>query len=156
MILSRWIALFVLCVSLAYAYTAFFIMDAALQPFMRLNPIWPSTFPKILGVLAIVVSSLIVLGVEKESDDFSFATFRLYHIGPALMLLALMVAYALLLRPAGFVFATFGFLVCGSVLLGERKFHFLIPIAATATGVVWYLVDYVLGIYLSPFPLMFM
>ena len=42
---------------------------------------------------------------------------------------------------------------CGSNALGERKLHILIPIAMIAAGVVWYLVQGVLGIYLRPLPL---
>ena len=67
-------------------------------------------------------------------------------------LLVLMVAYALLLRPAGFLLSTTGFLVLGSVILGERRFHIMIPVALLATGVVWYLVQGVLGIFLRPLP----
>mgnify|MGYP006232050781 FL=1 len=65
MSLDRWIALVILCIALVYSYAAFFTMDQLLPPFMQRNPIWPSTFPKILGVLSILVSSVIVLGLEK-------------------------------------------------------------------------------------------
>jgi len=50
MALDRWIALILLGVCLAYGYTAWFTMDAGLAPFMKRNPIWPSTFPKVLSV----------------------------------------------------------------------------------------------------------
>ena len=74
-------------------------------------------------------------------------------VGPlSLALLALMAAYALLLRPAGFLLATAGFLTLGGAILGERKFHILLPVAGLATGVVWYLVEQVLGIFLRPLP----
>ena len=63
-----------------------------------------------------------------------------------------MVAYALLLRPAGFIIATVGFLVTGSVILGERRWITMIVVAGIATGVVWYLVQVVLGIFLRPLP----
>ena len=36
--------------------------------------------------------------------------------------------------------------------LGERKLHVLLPITMLATGVVWYLVEGVLGIFLRPLP----
>jgi putative tricarboxylic transport membrane protein len=69
------------------------------------------------------------------------------------MLLGLMVAYALLLRPLGFLVATFLFLTCGSFILGERRFVLMAVVAAIAAGFIWYLVDVVLGIFLSPLPL---
>lgn len=157
MALDRWVSFIILCVALAYGYAAFFTMDASLPPFMQRNPIWPSTFPKVLTVLTIATSLFILLGFEKQQDggkqpDIDYRRLGDYHLGQALALLGLMVAYALLLRPAGFLFATFAFLCCGSFTLGERKFHILLPVAAIASFVVWYLVDEVLGIFLRPWP----
>ena len=63
-----------------------------------------------------------------------------------------MVAYALLLRPAGFLFSTVSFLVVGASVLGERRYLILIPVALTAAVAIWYLVQEVLGIFLRPWP----
>jgi putative tricarboxylic transport membrane protein len=63
-----------------------------------------------------------------------------------------MVAYALMLRPAGFLLSTTVFLMAGSAILGERNWFKMLPVAALATGCVWYLVQEVLGIFLRPFP----
>lgn len=158
MALDRWIAFIILCVALAYGYGAFFTMDQLLPPFMQRNPIWPSTFPKVLSVLAILTSLVILFGLEKvvaEDKDPEIDYRRLgdYHLWQAIALLVLMVAYALLLRPAGFLLSTVGFLTIGAVVLGERKFHILLPVAIFATGVVWYLVEQVLGIFLRPLPI---
>ncbi len=157
MALDRWIAFVILCVSLAYGYAAFFTMDQLLPPFMQRNPIWPSTFPKILSVLAITTALIILLGVEKphtrtEAPDIDYRRLGEYHIFQVLFLLGLMVSYALLLRPAGFLLSTVGFLTIGAMILGERKLYVLLPIAALATGIVWYLVEQVLGIFLRPLP----
>ncbi|WP_071672617.1 tripartite tricarboxylate transporter TctB family protein [Nioella nitratireducens] len=157
MALDRWIAFVILIICLAYGYTAFFTMDASLPPFMQRNPVWPSTFPKALAVMAIVTSLVILLGLEKPPADpkpldINYRRLGDYKVGQALMLLVLMVAYALLLRPAGFLIATVGFLILGSTILGERKFHILIPVALLAAGIIWYLVQGVLGIYLRPWP----
>ncbi|SIS94422.1 putative tricarboxylic transport membrane protein [Roseivivax lentus] len=157
MALDRWIALIILGICLAYGYAAFFTMDQLLPPFMQRNPIWPSTFPKVLSVLAILTALIIVLGLEKPADeantpDIDYRRLGDYHIYKALSLLGLMVLYALMLRPAGFILATIGFLAGGAIILGERKFHYLIPITALATGIVWYLVEGVLGIFLRPWP----
>ncbi len=158
MALDRWIALAILMICMAYGYTAFFTMDASLPPFMQRNPVWPSTFPKVLSVLAILSALVVVLGLEKaDSDepkamDINYRKLHEYNLTQALGLLALMVAYALLLRPAGFLIATTGFLVLGSTILGERKFHVMIPIALFAAVFIWYLVQEVLGIFLRPWP----
>jgi putative tricarboxylic transport membrane protein len=63
-----------------------------------------------------------------------------------------MVLYALLLRPVGFIFSTSLFLIFGSVILGERKWFLMLPIAIISTLFVWYLVQVVLGIYMRPLP----
>lgn len=155
MALDRWIALIILGICLAYGYAAWFTMDGQLAPFMRRNPIWPSTFPKVLSVMGIVTALIILFGLEKgevKVGDIDYRRLGDYHLGQALLLLALMVAYALLLRPLGFLMSTAGFLVLGSFILGERKWLMMIPVALIATFVVWYLVQQVLGIYLRPLP----
>ncbi|MEP2029041.1 MAG: tripartite tricarboxylate transporter TctB family protein [Paracoccaceae bacterium] len=155
MALDRWIALILLGVCMAYGYTAWFTMDAQLAPFMQRNPIWPSTFPKVLSIMGMVASLIILFGLEKGEQKIGEIDYRRlgdYHIGQALLLLGLMVVYALALRPIGFLIATSGFLILGSFILGERKWHIMVPIAAVATLFVWYLVQQVLGIYMRPLP----
>ena len=156
MALDRWIALVLLGICLAYGYAAWFTMDDNLAPFMRRNPIWPSTFPKILSVLGIIAASVILLGLEKSEDtkeaEIDYRRLAEYKTGQAVLLLVLMVAYALCLRPVGFLLSTTVFLIAGSFILGERKWHVMIPVAVIATASVWYLVQEVLGIYMRPLP----
>ena len=157
MALDRWIALIILGISLVYGYTAWFTMDAGLPPFMQRNPIWPSTFPKVLSIMAMLAALVILLGFEKaptdaKEPDIDYRRLGDYKVGQAVALLCLMVTYALLLRPAGFLLSTSGFLIIGATLLGERRFHILIPVVALATGLIWYLVQEVLGIFLRPWP----
>jgi len=158
MALDRWIALAILSISLIYGYTAFFTMDALLPPFMKFNPVWPSTFPKVLSVLAVVTSLVIVLGIEKappsdKTPDIDYRRLGEYHLIPALTLLAMMVAYALLLRPLGFLASTFLFLSLSSLILGERRYVIIVLASSIAAGGIWYLVEQVLGIFLRPWPL---
>ncbi|MEL6958011.1 MAG: tripartite tricarboxylate transporter TctB family protein [Pseudomonadota bacterium] len=159
MALDRWIALIFVAFCCIYGYAAFFTMDHLLPPFMQRNPVWPSTFPKMLAVMGAVVGLIVLLGLEKGSDeketsaaDINYRNLGEYKVGQAAILLGLMIAYALLLRPAGFLLSTTAFLVAGSTVLGERKFHIMIPVSVLATGAVWYLVQEVLGIFLRPFP----
>lgn len=157
MALDRWVALVILCAALAYGYAAFFTMDGMLPPFMQRNPIWPSTFPKVLSIMAVVTALIILLGLEKpakdgKTPDIDYRRLGDYNLTQALALLGLMVAYAVCLRPAGFLFSTAAFLTLGAFALGERKFQILLPVAAVASFSVWYLVDGVLGIFLRPWP----
>ncbi|MDR9428614.1 MAG: tripartite tricarboxylate transporter TctB family protein [Salibaculum sp.] len=159
MALDRWIALIFIVFCCSYGYLAFFTMDQDVPPFMQSNPVWPSTFPKVLAVLGIVVGLVVLLGLEKPdaqeepaAPEIDYRRLHHYKLGQALAMLGLMMAYALLLRPAGFLIATTLFLVAGSTVLGERKFHVMIPVSLIAAGFVWYLVQQVLGIFLRPFP----
>lgn len=155
MALDRWIALILLGICLVYGYTAWFTMDAGLAPFMKRNPIWPSTFPKALSVLAIIALLIILSGIEKSEPkeaEIDYRRLHEYKLGQAILLLVLMVAYALLLRPAGFIFSTTSFLFLGSLILGERKWILMAAVAIIATMIVWYLVQEVLGIYMRPLP----
>ena len=155
MTLDRWIALILLGICIIYGYTAWFTMDASLAPFMRRNPIWPSSFPKVLSVLGILACLIILSGLEKGGEkigEIDHSRLGDYFYGQALLLLGLMVLYALCLRPVGFLVSTSAFLIMGSFLLGERKWHIMIPVAFVATGSVWYLVQEVLGIFLRPLP----
>jgi putative tricarboxylic transport membrane protein len=155
MALDRWIALILLGICMAYGYAAWFTMDGSLAPFMKRNPIWPSSFPKVLSLMGMVASLIILLGLEKseiKEGEIDYRRLTEYKLGQAIFLLGLMVAYALLLRPAGFIFSTSGFLILGSFILGERKFHIMVPVSLAATFLVWYLVQEVLGIYLRPLP----
>lgn len=161
MALDRWIALIFVAFCCTYGYLAFFTMDAGLPPIMQRNPVWPSTFPKALSVLGVIVGLIVLLGLEggeeKEltATDINYRNLAEYKLGQALILLALMVGYALALRPAGFLLATTVFLVAGSATLGERKWHIMIPVAVIAAVCVWYLVQQVLGIFLRPLPFVF-
>ena len=156
MALDRWIALVLLGICLVYGYTAWFTMDAGLAPFMKRNPIWPSTFPKVLSILGIVLCLIILTGLEKseaKQAEIDYRRLHEYKLGQAILLLVLMVAYALCLRPLGFLFSTSAFLILGSFILGERRWAVMVPVALTATFVVWYLVQEVLGIFLRPLPM---
>lgn len=155
MALDRWIALILLGICLVYGYTAWFTMDAGLAPFMKRNPIWPSTFPKVLSVLAIIACLVILSGFEKSEPkeaEIDYRRLHEYKLGQAILLLSLMVIYALCLRPVGFIISTVSFLFLGSYILGERKWLLMAVISIIATMVVWYLVQQVLGIYMRPLP----
>jgi putative tricarboxylic transport membrane protein len=159
MALDRWIALIFIAFCCIYGYAAFFTMDQLLPPFMQRNPVWPSTFPKVLAVLGVIVGLIVLLGLEKPAKDaepsavdINWRRLHDYNLGQALMLLGLMVVYALALRPAGFLLATTLFLAGGSVILGERRWFTMILTAVIASVAVWYLVQEVLGIFLRPLP----
>ena len=155
MALDRWVALVLLGICLTYGYTAWFTMDGALPPIMKRLAVWPSSFPKVLSITGIILSLIVLLNLEKAEakvGDIDYRRLREYKLGQALALLGLMVAYAILLRPAGFLLATSGFLIGGSVILGERRWITMFVVSSIATFGIWYLVQEVLGIFLRPLP----
>ncbi len=156
MALDRWIAFFLLLAFAIYGYTAFFTMDELLPPIMQRNPVWPSSFPKVLAIGGTVSALIVLLGFEKSSDpdaaDINYRKLTQYKLGQALGLLGLMVVYALVLRPLGFIVATFLFLALGSLVLGERRYLIIAIVSGLAAGGIWYLVNVVLGIFLPALP----
>lgn len=161
MALDRWVALAFITLCCVYGYAAFFTMDDSLPPILRRNPIWPSTFPKMLTVAGILVGMMVLFApksaktakpTDKVDGTMDLSRWRDYQIIPALALVALMVAYAMTLRPLGFLGSTTLFLMLGAMILGERKLHILIPVSACAAWSIWYLVQEVLGIFLRPWP----
>lgn len=154
MTLERAIAVLFLGVCVAYGYTAFVTMQNELLPFELGMPFLPNTLPKVLSVTGVVVALAVIFGSGTPSK-IDVSKFERTHVAQAIGLLAAMVAYALLLRPLGFIPSTSLFLTGTALILGERRFHLLIPIALIAAFTVWYLVEEVLDIVLSPWPTVF-
>ena len=154
MSLERSLALFFLTISIIYGYTSFFIIDVSLPPFAKMSPVWPSSFPKILSAMGVVLGFYLVFSKPSANTktEIDLKHLQSYSWVPAFALLGMMVAYALLLRPMGFIFSTFSFLVIGSMVLGERKLLLLSIVSLIGSGGIWYLVQEVLGIYLRPWP----
>ncbi|EAR08299.1 tripartite tricarboxylate transporter TctB family protein [Reinekea blandensis] len=157
MTLERWLSLAFLAFCLAYGYAAFISMDAALPPFAKFSPVWPSSFPKILTVIGLILAlgQLTVWHKSEPAGDIDRRQLGQYAWKTTAMIIALMVAYALLLRTLGFVFATVSFLVLSAMVLGERNWLKVAIIAAIGAFGIWYLVDPVLGIFLRPWPFVF-
>ena len=158
MTLDRAIAGIFILLCLIYGYTAFVTMEANLLPF-ELNMVFlPNTMPRWLSILGVIVGLVVVIqsgpkaNAEIDAGEIDYRNMRQYKLAQALFLLALMVAYALLLRPIGFLTATTLFLAGGSMILGERRYIVLIPVAVFAAFLIWYLVQEVLGIFLRPWP----
>ena len=154
MSLERSLALFFLTVSIIYGYTAFFVIDVNLPPFAKMSPVWPSSFPNILASMGVVIGFFLVLSKPgpNTKTELDLQQLQTYSWFPAFSLLGMMVAYALLLRPMGFIVSTFSFLVIGAMVLGERKLFLLSIVSVIGSGGIWYLVQEVLGIYLRPWP----
>ena len=154
MALDKWIAALFLVGAVIYGYAAF---TYPLLPFERNASFLPSTLPMGLAVAAAVLSIVILVTPKVREDgealgDLDLEKLRDYRFDQAAMLIGAMILYALALRPIGFVASTTVFLVGTGYILGERKFHIMIPVALAGAGVVWFLVQETLGIFLKPLP----
>ncbi len=158
MTLEKSIALLFLVLCIVYGYTAFVTMEDSLLPFELNMSFLPNTMPKVLSVTGAIVALVIIIGPSAAGGSGSgtgglkYAQLEPFHIAQALGILAAMAAYALLLRPLGFIGSTTLFLTGTGLLLGERKLHFLLPIALVAAFLIWYLVEQLLDIVLKPWP----
>lgn len=158
MTLDRSIAFIFLVMCMAYCYTAFVSMEASLLPFERNMSFLPNTMPKWLGVLGIITALVVILNTgpgnahDPSDADINYRRLGDYKLGQALMLIAIMLGYALLLRWLGFLASTTLFLAGGSFILGERNWKLMLPVSVAAALFIWYLVQEVLGIFLRPWP----
>jgi len=156
MALDKWIAALFLVGSIVYGYAAF---NYPLLPFERNMSFLPNTLPMVLSVLAALLSLVILLSPRAAADEdgdvlgtIDLTKFKEYKVGQASLLIVAMILYALALRPVGFILATTLFLAGTGWILGERKYHIMIPVALAGAFFVWYLVQEALGIFLRPLP----
>ena len=155
MTLERGIAVLFLAFCIAYGYTAFVTMQADLLPFELNMSFLPNTLPKALSIAGAICALFVIFGGRAPGDARKAIVadgLTWAHTTQALSLLGFMVAYALLLRPLGFIAATSLFLIGSALLLGERRFLTLIAISVFAAFAVWYLVQEMLDIVLRPWP----
>ena len=107
------------------------------------------SLPYLLTLLGIAMSVALMLRrsplAEEAAADDSPA-----HWSTALALLALVVAYALLLEWFGFLVCTGLFLLAGFGLLGERRWLRSVLVAVGLVLALWLMLVLGLGIYLAP------
>ncbi len=155
--LDKWIAAVFLVITLAYGYST---ATYQLLPFERYMVFLPTTLPSGLAIISALLCLLIILTPSQQTEDSDPETedagiakyLEQYEVGQALYLVLAMIAFALALRPIGFLATTTLFLIATGWILGERKLKLMIPIAAFSAFSIWYLVQETLGLYLRPLP----
>ncbi|MEM6498437.1 MAG: tripartite tricarboxylate transporter TctB family protein [Pseudomonadota bacterium] len=155
MTLERGIAILFLVFCMAYGYTAFVTMQNDLLPFELNMSFLPNTMPKVLSIAGAICALFIIVGGRAPGDErkpIVAEGLTLANTSQAIALLGFMIAYALLLRPLGFIAATSLFLIGSSLLLGERRLLTLLAVSVFASFAVWYLVQEMLDIVLRPWP----
>jgi len=149
--IDRYIAVALLAFSIGYGYLAW---THPLLPFEARMPFKPNTMPLGLAGLGIVFSSLLLLLPSNDTLEKDAEGWRGFAWKNTALLIGLAIGYALLLRPIGFIASTTLFIVLSSRVLGETNVIRSISAGLISSGIIWYLVDDVLGIYLVALPAM--
>ena len=122
-----------LLVAIGYALIAFLRIEAPFQ----YDPLGPETWPRILGLACIACLGYVIARPEVDGLDLDRRT-----VLRLALLVALLLGYAWLYEPIGFIPSTFLFCTALALMLGARL-HFALIFGA-ATGVVGYFVCTVL------------
>lgn len=117
-----------LLVAAAYSVIAFSVIEAPFQ----YDPLGPESWPRILGVLACLCCFYLL--ARPDDIGFSMKSRTLLRLAAVV---ALLLGYAALYEPAGFVLSTWAFAGIFAVMLGASPLHGLI--FGAATGIVGYL-----------------
>jgi len=149
--IDRYIAFGLLAFSVGYGYLAWV---HPLLPFEVRMPFKPNTMPLGLAAFGILFSSLLLLLPSSNEIEKDAEGWREFEWRNTILLIGLAIGYALLLRPIGFIASTTLFIVLSSRVLGETNFVRSISTGLISSGIIWYLVDDVLGIYLVALPAM--
>ena len=126
---DRIAALIFLALSITYLHHA---GQIELYPGEAADAFNAQTFPKFIGWLGVLASSLmLILPAKTDPRPLRWSALRWR---PVIGLCALMTAYGFAIQPIGFFVATSLFLLAGFMILGERRWRVLllasIPLAA--------------------------
>ena len=147
--IDRYIAFGLLAFSVGYGYLAWV---HPLLPFEVRMPFKPNTMPLGLAAFGILFSSLLLLLPSSNEIEKDAEGWRGFAWKNTALLIVLAIGYALLLRPIGFIASTTLFIALSSRVLGETNMVRSISTGLISSGIIWYLVDDVLGIYLVALP----
>ena len=140
---DRIFAAFLLAITIGYTLIAFLQIEAPFQ----YDPLGPETWPRLLGIVAILCLLHVLAKPDVASLDLDART-----LGRLALLVALLFAYAWLYEPIGFILATFLFCGALALMLGARWYAALA--FGVAVGVIGYFVCTVLlDLNLPPGPI---
>ncbi|UOM32695.1 tripartite tricarboxylate transporter TctB family protein [Acuticoccus sp. I52.16.1] len=118
-----------LLVAIGYTFIAFTAIKAPFQ----YDPLGPESWPRLLGVAAILCTGVLVAKPDVARFGLPLPTWARLAI-----LVVLLFGYAEFFRPAGFIVSTFAFCALLSLMLGARVLQAIA--FGLATGVVGYFV----------------
>jgi putative tricarboxylic transport membrane protein len=126
-----------------YLYTAYQIRVFSFDEDAAFNA---KTFPIYLGYFGMFIAALKIVLLEKASEevDQKFLNYK-----KTLVLVLIMVAYGLAIRPVGFFLSTSLFLLSSYYFLGERRWLRMFMLSFPFVAIFMFLVHGLLDIYLT-------
>mgnify|MGYP001388333154 FL=1 len=126
-----------------YLYTAYQIRVFSFDENAAFNA---KTFPIYLGYFGMFIAGLKIVLPEKTSEevDQKFLNYK-----KTLILILIMVAYGLTIRPVGFFLSTSLFLISSYYFLGERRWLRMFMLSFPFVAIFMFLVHGLLDIYLT-------
>ncbi len=126
-----------------YLYTAYQIRVFSFDENAAFNA---KTFPIYLGYFGMFIAALKIVLPEKASEevDQKFLNYK-----KTLVLVLIMVAYGLTIRPVGFFLSTSLFLLSSYYFLGERRWLRMFMLSFPFVAIFMFLVHGLLDIYLT-------
>ena len=126
-----------------YLYTAYQIRVFSFDENAAFNA---KTFPIYLGYFGMFIAALKIVLPEKASEevDQKFLNYK-----KTLILVLIMVAYGLIIRPVGFFLSTSLFLISSYYFLGERRWLRMFMLSFPFVAIFMFLVHGLLDIYLT-------
>lgn len=131
--------------SVAYGALVFQI---PLLPFQAEAAFTARTMPQALTVLGVIFSLLLIAKPNSNATPQMSG----FLWGRALLICLTMVVYGLTIRSGGFLISTTLFLICGFVILGERRPLIVLSCSIPIVVIFWTLMSQFLGVYVEPLP----
>ena len=126
-----------------YLYTAYQIRVFSFDENAAFNA---KTFPIYLGYFGMFIAALKIVLPEKASEevDQKFLNYK-----KTLILVLIMVAYGLIIRPVGFFLSTSLFLISSYYFLGDRRWLRMFMLSFPFVAIFMFLIHGLLDIYLT-------
>ena len=122
-----------LLVAVAYTFIAFTAISAPFQ----YDPLGPESWPRIIGIVAVLCAVAILVRPDIARLDVSLGT-----LGRLAVVVVLLMLYAGFYRPLGFIISTVLFATALSMMLGARPLPALL--FGLATGIIGFFVGTIL------------
>ena len=89
----------------------------------------PAYFPTMLGLLLVLIGATVSFKAFRSSSEDAHGAVDRFHFKPLILVLGAVVAFALLLRPAGLIVALVALIFISSLGSGEFKLKEILPLA---------------------------